>query len=204
MAIVYTLCLGVMTPGRDVQRTALHGRSHATHALDSCLCPPLEPLAGSVERVTLHREETGFCVLRVKGRGHRALVTVVGTAPTIPPGADIESAGCGGTDPTPGLQCTTTQLRGGPPTTLEGLERYVGAGMVKGMGPHCARTLGQACGAEGCEGSAQTPHRWQELDGIGPKRTARVGAAWAAPQGMRDSMGLVHSPGVGTARAGRI
>ena len=84
---------------------------------------PLEHLAGSVERVTFHSEETGFCVLRVKVRGHRDLVTVVGTAPTITPGEYIESAGCWVTDRTHGLQFKTTQLRVVPPTTLEGIER---------------------------------------------------------------------------------
>src|SRR3954469_1808975 len=102
---------------------------------------PLEHLAGSVERVTFHSEETGFCVLRVKVRGHRDLVTVVGTAPTISPGEYIEGAGCWVTDRTHGLQFKTTQLRVVPPTTMEGIERYLGLGMVKGIGPHFARKL---------------------------------------------------------------
>src|SRR5437667_8214984 len=72
---------------------------------------PTEQLTGAVERVTFHSEETGFCVLRVKVRGHRDLVTVVGTAPTITPGEYIESAGSWVTDRTHGLQFKTTQLR---------------------------------------------------------------------------------------------
>jgi exodeoxyribonuclease V alpha subunit len=64
---------------------------------------PFEHLAGSVERVTFHSEETGFCVLGVKVRGHRDLVTVVGSASTITPGEYIESAGCWVTDRTHGL-----------------------------------------------------------------------------------------------------
>src|SRR6266516_7725154 len=89
---------------------------------------PMEHLTGAVERVTVHSEETGFCVLRVKVRGHRDLVTVVGTAPTITPGEYIESEGWWITDRTHGLQFKTTQLRVVPPTSLEGIERYLGSG----------------------------------------------------------------------------
>src|SRR6266404_2873781 len=165
---------------------------------------PLEHLAGSVERVTFHSEETGFCVLRVKVRGHRDLVTVVGTAPSITPGEYIEADGWWITDRTHGLQFKTTQLRVVPPTTLEGIEKYLGSGMVKGIGPHFARKLVQAFGAEVFDVIAQAPKRLQELDGIGPKRTARVVAAWAEQQIVREIMVFLHSHGVGTALAVRI
>src|SRR2546428_5835927 len=165
---------------------------------------PTEQLAGTVERVTFHSEETGFCVLRVKVRGHRDLVTVVGTAPSITPGEYIEADGWWITDRTHGLQFKATQLRVVPPTTLEGIERYLGSGMVKGIGPHFARKLVQAFGAEVFDVIAQTPQRLQELDGIGPKRTARVVAAWAEQQTVREIMVFLHSHGVGTARAVRI
>src|SRR2546430_2939230 len=165
---------------------------------------PLEHLAGSVERVTFHSEETGFCVLRVKVRGHRDFVTVVGTAPTITPGEYIEGTGWWVTDRTHGLQFKTTQLRVVPPTTLEGIERYLGSGMVKAIGPHFARKLVQAFGVEVFDVIAQTPARLQELDGIGPKRTARVVAAWAEQKVIRDIMVFLHSHGVGTAPPGRF
>src|SRR5436309_9438313 len=135
---------------------------------------PTEHLTGAVERVTFHSEETGFCVLRVKVRGYRDLVTVVGTAPAITPGEFIEGEGWWVTDRTHGLQFKTTQLRVVPPTTLEGIERYLGSGMVKGIGPHFARKLVQAFGAAVFDAIAQAPARLQELDGIGPKRTPRV------------------------------
>ena len=88
-----------------------------------------------------------------------------------------------------------------PPTTLEGIEPYLGSGMGKGIGPYFARTLVQAFGAEVFDVIAQPPARVQALDGIGPTRTARVVAAWAEQQGMCDSMIFLHSHGIGTARA---
>src|SRR5262244_3408157 len=109
---------------------------------------PTEQLTGAVERVTFHSEETGFCVLRVKVRGHRDLVTVVGSAATITPGEYIEGQGVWVHDRTHGLQFKTQTLRVVPPSTLEGIEKYLGSGMVKGIGPHFAKKLVQAWEAQ--------------------------------------------------------
>jgi exodeoxyribonuclease V alpha subunit len=105
-----------------------------------------EHLQGSVERVTFHSPESGFCVLRVKVRGQRELVTVIGSAATITPGEYVECAGAWTNDRQHGLQFKTQHLRVVPPTTLEGIEKYLGSGMVKGIGPHFARKLVRAFG----------------------------------------------------------
>src|SRR5712691_7536601 len=165
---------------------------------------PTEQLTGAVERVTFHSEETGFCVLRVKVRGHRDLVTVVGTAATITPGEYIEGQGGWVTDRTHGLQFKTHTLRVVPPSTLEGMEKYLGSGMVKGIGPHFAKKLVQAFGDVVFDVIEQTPERLTELDGIGPKRKQRVIDAWSAQKMIREIMVFLHSHGVGTARAVRI
>ena len=165
---------------------------------------PTEQLAGSVERVTFHSEETGFCVLRVKVRGHRDLETVVGTAPSITPGEYVECEGWWVTDRTHGLQFKTVHLRVVPPTTLEGIEKYLGSGMVKGIGPHFAKKLVGAFGEQVFEVIEQTPERMTELEGIGPKRKKRVVDAWAEQKVIRSIMVFLHSHGVGTARAVRI
>lgn len=163
-----------------------------------------EPLTGAVERVTFHSEETGFCVLRVKVRGQRHLVTVVGTAATITPGEYIEAEGWWVTDRTHGLQFKTHALRVVPPSTLEGIEKYLASGMVKGIGPHFAKKLVQAFGEQVFEVIEQTPERLTTLDGIGPKRKQRVVEAWEAQKVIRQIMVFLHSHGVGTARAVRI
>src|SRR6266446_4694997 len=165
---------------------------------------PTEQLTGAVERVTFHSEETGFCVLRVKVRGHRDLMTVVGTAATITPGEYIEGQGGWVTDRTHGLQSKTQHLRVVPPSTLEGMEKYLGSGMVKGIGPHFAKKLVQAFGDVVFDVIEQTPERLTELDGIGPKRKQRVVEAWSAQKMIREIMVFLHSHGVGTARAVRI
>src|SRR5919109_1242728 len=165
---------------------------------------PMEQLTGAVERVTFHSEETGFCVLRVKVRGHRDLVTVVGTAATITPGEYVEGQGVWVNDRTHGLQFKTQALRVVPPSTLEGIEKYLGSGMVKGIGPHFAKKLVQAFGEAVFDVIEQTPNRLTELDGIGPKRKQRVVDAWAEQKAIREIMVFLHSHGVGTASAARI
>jgi exodeoxyribonuclease V alpha subunit len=154
---------------------------------------PTEHLAGSVERVTFHSEETGFCVLRVKVRGHRHLETIVGTVATITPGEYVECEGWWVTDRTHGLQFKTVYLRVVPPSTLEGIDKYLGSGMVKGIGPHFAKKLVRAFGERVFDVIEQTPERLTELDGIGPKRKQRVVDAWAAQKIIRDIMVFLHS-----------
>src|ERR1044071_1345900 len=93
-----------------------------------------EVLAGLVERVTFHNAETGFCVLRVKARGQRELITVVGHAATIAAGEFVQLSGTWVNDRTHGLQFRAGFLKASPPTTREGIERYLGSGMIRGIG----------------------------------------------------------------------
>ena len=106
----------------------------------------LEHLAGSVERITFHNPENGFCVLRVKTRNYSELVTVVGNAVSVTPGEYIDCDGNWVNNPTHGLQFNSAYLRIVPPSTREGIERYLGSGMVRGIGPHFAKKLVDAFG----------------------------------------------------------
>ena len=163
-----------------------------------------EVLAGLVERVTFHSPETGFCVLRVKVRGQRDLVTVVGAAATISPGEFVQASGIWVNDRQHGLQFKSAFLKAAPPTTLEGISRYLGSGMLKGIGPVYAKKLVEAFGEAVFEAIEQTPERLQEVAGIGPRRAARIQAGWAEQKVVREIMLFLHSHGVGTSRAVRI
>ncbi len=106
--------------------------------------PPLparEPLSGSVERITFHNEESGFAVLRVLVRGHHDLVTVVGHIAAISPGEFIQASGNWINDRQHGVQFSATHLQTSSPTTAAGIERYLGSGLIKGIGPHFAKRL---------------------------------------------------------------
>ena len=166
--------------------------------------PPTEALAGLVERVTFHNAETGFCVLRVKVRGQRDLVTVVGHAASIAAGEWVQLAGKWVNDRSHGLQFKAGFLEASPPTTLEGIEKYLGSGMIRGIGPAYAEKLVRAFGAAVFELIEQQPDRLRELAGIGPRRAARIVAGWAAQKVIREIMLFLHAHGVGTSRAVRI
>ena len=165
---------------------------------------PRERLSGSVERVTFHSEETGFCVLRVKARGQRELVAIVGTAAAVSPGEFVECQGEWTNDRNHGLQFRAHELRVVPPSTVEGIEKYLGSGMVKGIGPHFAKKLVQAFGAAVFNVIEHEPQRLTGLEGIGPKRKDRITGAWAEQKVIREIMVFLQSHGVGTARAVRI
>ena len=165
---------------------------------------PVERLSGSVERVTFHSEESGFCVLRIKVKGHRELVTVIGSAASITPGEYVECMGTWHNDKTHGLQFKSIHLKVVPPSTLEGIEKYLGSGMVKGIGPHFARILVKAFGVDVFTVIEETPERLLTLPGIGKKRTDKVTSAWSEQKMIREIMVFLQSHGVGTGRAVRI
>lgn len=165
---------------------------------------PVEHLSGSVERVTFHSEETGFCVLRIKVRGRRELVTVVGTAATISPGEFVECFGCWHNDRNHGLQFKAQRMAAVLPGTIEGIEKYLASGMVKGIGPHFAKVLVKAFATDVFEVIENDPLRLLGLPGIGRKRMEMVTDAWAEQKSIREIMVFLQSHGVGTARAVRI
>jgi len=165
---------------------------------------PVETLHGSIEHVTFHSEASGFCVLRVKVKGYRELITVIGSAASVTAGEYIECLGCWVNDRQHGQQFKTISLKIVPPTTLDGIEKYLGSGMVKGIGPHFAKKLVKAFGEQVFEVIEQTPERLLELPGIGKKRQERVTSAWAEQKVIREIMVFLQSHGVGTSRSVRI
>ena len=163
-----------------------------------------EVIAGLVERVTYHNIENGFCVLRAKARGHRDVVTVVGHAATIAAGEWITASGEWVNDRTHGQQFKARFLRTSPPTSADGIEKYLSSGMIRGVGPAYAKKLLRAFGEKVFDIIEATPDRLREVDGIGPVRASRITAAWAEQKAVREIMVFLHSHGVGTARAVRI
>jgi exodeoxyribonuclease V alpha subunit len=103
-----------------------------------------DQLAGLVERVTFHSDESGFCVLRIKARGHRDLVIVVGTLPEVRAGEWLEAQGGWVINREHGRQFQAEVLRTMPPTTVEGIEKYLASGMIKGIGPVLAGRIVKA------------------------------------------------------------
>ncbi|HXW29121.1 MAG TPA: ATP-dependent RecD-like DNA helicase [Xanthobacteraceae bacterium] len=165
---------------------------------------PREALAGVVERVTYHNESNGFIVVQVKPRGQRELVTVVGHAATLSVGEFIEAVGAWVMDRTHGRQFKADRLHAAPPSTIEGIVRYLGSGMVKGIGPKTAKRIVAQFGEKTFEIIETDPARLRTVAGIGRWRAAQIRAAWAEQKSVRDIMVFLHDHGVGTARAVRI
>jgi len=161
-------------------------------------------LAGLVERVTFHNAENGFCVLRIKARGHRDLVTVVGHAAAISAGEWLTAGGEWTNDRTHGQQFKARFLRTSAPNTTDGIEKYLASGMIRGVGRVYARKLVKAFGANVFDVIEGEPDRLREVTGVGPVRAKRITDAWAEQKIVREIMLFLHSHGVGTARAVRI
>src|SRR6516225_4425298 len=163
-----------------------------------------QALAGLVERVTFHNGENGFCVLRVKARGQRDLITVLGHAANdlgrrVRPGERRLGQ-------RPHSRCSVQGFgpQGDAPTTTEGIEKYLGSGMICGIGPVYAKKLVRAFGQAVFDVIEQEPPRLREVTGIGPKRAQRIIAGWAEQKAIREIMLFLHSNSVGTSRAVRI
>jgi exodeoxyribonuclease V alpha subunit len=157
-----------------------------------------------VERVTFFNEESGFAVLRVKVRGQRDLVTVLGSLPSVSAGEWLTAKGWWMRDKEHGLQFKATALKATPPTTSEGVERYLAGGFVKGVGPVLAKKLVEHFGAEVLGVISNNPTDLESVDGIGPKRRERIATAWQEGMQIREIMLFLHSHGVSTGRAVRI
>ena len=188
------------------QRRELHPRRLILSRPEHPLPTPSdrEVLAGLVERVTFHNAENGFCVLRIKARGHRDLVTVVGHAATIAAGEWVTASGEWVNDRTHGQQFKTRFMRTSAPTSIDGIEKYLCSGMIRGIGPVYAKKMVKAFGEKVFDIIEAEPDRLREVDGIGPVRAQRISAAWAEQKIVREIMVFLHSHGVGTARAVRI
>src|SRR5882757_5319405 len=163
-----------------------------------------EVLPGPVERVTFHNDDSGFCVLRIKARGHRELVPLIGHAAVISAGEWITASGEWINDRTHGQQFKAKFLKTSEPTSLDGIEKYLGSGMIRGIGPVYAKKLVRAFGEKVFDTIEAEPERLREVTGIGAVRASRITTAWADQKIIREIMVFLHSNGVGTARAVRI
>jgi exodeoxyribonuclease V alpha subunit len=156
-----------------------------------------ENLVGSVERVTFHNEETGFCVLRVKARGHRKPITVVGHAPAVAKGEAVEAVGSWLNDRNHGVQFRATSLATSEPTTVEELQGYLGSGLLRGVGPSCAQRLLASFGTRILDVIERRPHDLTRVRGIGLARARSIAEAWAEHRALRGIAAFLRAHGIG-------
>ena len=183
-----------------------HDRPAADAGSFTLTSPEPEPrtLSGLVERVTFHNAESGFCVLRVKLAEQREPATVVGECARVTPGEVVRATGEWQTSPSYGLQFRARTLVAVPPNTLEGIEAYLGSGMIKGIGRAMAKKLVAAFGDQVFEVIERQPQRLREVPGIGRGLAGRITTAWREQRAVRDIMLFLHSHGLSPLRAARI
>ncbi len=157
--------------------------------------PPLEHIQGIVERVTFHAEDSGYTVARLKVPSARDLVTIVGRFPDIHAGQTLRLSGHWREHPKFGEQFQVVHAQEMKPATLTGLEKYLGSGLIKGIGPVTAKRIVAQFGLETLEIIEAHSDRLIEVPGIGQKRVAMIQTAWAAQKMIKEVMIFLQGHG---------
>ncbi|MGW0699210.1 SF1B family DNA helicase RecD2 [Streptomyces sp. NPDC002867] len=167
--------------------------------------PRLAVLEGVLERITYANEENGYTVARVDtGRGAGELLTVVGSLLGAQVGESLRMEGRWGSHPQYGKQFTVENYTTVLPATVQGIRRYLGSGLIKGIGPRIAERIVDHFGVDTLDVIEQEPKRLIEVPGLGPKRTKLIGAAWEEQKAIKEVMVFLQGVGVSTSIAVRI
>src|SRR5437660_6569570 len=150
--------------------------------------PPTEHLQGIVERVTYHAEDSGYTVARLKVASAHDLITIVGSFPDIHAGQTLRLTGYYRDHAKYGQQFQVVSAQETKPATLTGLEKYLGSGLIKGIGPVTAKRIVKHFGLETLEIIEEHGERLIEVPGIGQKRVGMIQRAWAAQKAIKDVM----------------
>ncbi|MFC1429335.1 ATP-dependent RecD-like DNA helicase [Streptacidiphilus sp. N1-3] len=165
----------------------------------------LAEVTGVLERITYSNEETGYTVARVDtGRGAGDLLTVVGALLGAQCGESLRLHGRWGSHPQYGKQFTVENYTTVLPATVQGIRRYLGSGLIKGIGPRLADRIVEHFGTETLDVIEQRPERLIEVPKLGPKRTKMIAAAWEEQKAIKEVMIFLQSVGVSTSLAVRI
>ncbi len=174
-----------------------------------------DKISGAVERITYYNEENGYSVLRLKpdsrnmlpfkyASGNDALITVVGNLPEVQPGEWLKLTGKWTSHAKHGRQFQAQFCEQSLPATTQGIKRYLGSGMIRGVGPVMAERIVNKFGAETLDIIEEDPKRLQEVLGIGKKRVGQISKAWEEQRAIKDVMIFLQSHGVSTNLATKI
>src|SRR5258708_1328723 len=166
--------------------------------------PPTEQVEGVVERVTVHSDESGSTVARLKAPSAHDLITIVGSFPDIHAGQTLRLGGYYREHPKYGQQFQVVWAQETKPATLTGLEKYLGSGLIKGIGPVTAKRIVKHFGLETLEIIEQSCSRLIELPGIGERRVGMIERAWAAQKAIKEVMLFLQGHDVSTTYAVKI
>ncbi len=164
----------------------------------------MERLAGTVERITHQDSQSGFCVVKIAVKGFPELVTVVGNLGSINVGGVIQLAGQWKMNAKFGKQFAAVECRETIPATEMGLKKYLGSGLIKGIGPVNAQRIVNKFKEHTLQVIEEEPERLIEVEGIGAKRVTMITQAWQEQKEIKNVMLFLQSQGVSTAFAVKI
>ncbi|MEK9164430.1 MAG: AAA family ATPase, partial [Chloroflexota bacterium] len=170
----------------------------------------MDSLEGIVERVTYYSEETGYTVLRLRPAGQRSLfadgdlLTVVGNLPEVNPGESLRLEGAWAAHPQYGRQFKADRCEQILPASVEGIKRYLGSGLIKGVGPRTAAKIVKKFGADTLKVIDEEPKKLRDVLGIGAKKADVITIAWAQQKAIKNVMIFLQGHGVSTGLAVKI
>lgn len=163
-----------------------------------------QTLVGSVERITYHSEQNGYTVLRFYAVGHSEAVTVTGNFSAVSPGESLQLSGYWTTHPQYGDQFKTTDYQVTRPATIAGIQKYLGSGLIKGVGPITAKRIVEHFGEQTLEIIEHDIARLTEIKGVSRKRIELIQKTWQEQRAIKDVMIFLQSHGVSTHFAVKI
>jgi len=164
----------------------------------------VDTLTGVVERVTYFNPDNGYSVLRLSVKGYPDFVTVVGNLPEVTPGESLRVLGQWAMHADYGRQFKAERCEQVLPATVEGIRRYLGSGLIKGIGPKTAEKIVDTFGAETLTVIDSQPHRLREVPDIGQRRYEAITSAWEQQKAIKEVMVFLQSHGVSVALAVKI
>ncbi len=163
-----------------------------------------QELRGQIERITFYNEENGFTIAKLKVRGQPHLVTVVGSLLSPTPGELMTLTGEWSNHPKYGEQFKILSYKTMVPATVHGIQKYLGSGLIKGIGPVMARRIVNRFGQGTLDIIEDSPDRLQAVPGIGKKRIGMIRDAWNEQKEIRKVMLFLQGHGVSAAYATKI
>lgn len=163
-----------------------------------------EQLQGIVERITYHNPENGFVVLRIRVRGQRELQTLVGNVPAVTVGEHVKASGEWRQEKVHGRQFKATEVATLPPASKEGIERYLGSGAIRGIGPQLAQRIVQLYGEKSLDIFEEHSELLLHVHGIGAKKLETIRKSWEQQREIRRIMLFLQQLQVGAGHATRI
>ena len=157
-----------------------------------------------VERITFQSPDTGYSVLKVSVKGYQELVTVVGNLADAVVGSVLLIEGEWTNNPKYGTQFSAQKWEETVPATVYGIEKYLGSGLIKGVGAVYAKKIVKKFGTDTIAVIEDSPERLAEVDGIGKKRIARISESWERQKEIKNIMLFLQNYDISTAFAAKI